>query len=82
MVVDQEIEQIAQDLPEDKQHHEVGAGDHAEQHADRNADRAEIPAFMRLLIHVIERVGVDDGPDGGDQHHHDGAKTIDIEADR
>src|SRR5688572_28424299 len=30
MVVRQDIEQIAQDLPEQKQHHEIRTGDHAE----------------------------------------------------
>ena len=38
VIVGEQIEQTADDLPEKEQHHEVDAGDHAEQHRDRKAD--------------------------------------------
>ena len=82
VVVNQEIEKIRQNLPEEKQHHEIAAGDHAKQHADGNAEQGEIPAFVRFLIHVVDGVGIDDRPDGGDEHHHDRAETVDVEAER
>ena len=76
----EEIKQIAQELPEYKKHDQVGAGDHAQQHTGSEPDQGEIPVFMGVLMHVPDRIGVDDRPNGGDQDHHDRAEPVDVEA--
>ena len=81
MVVDQDIEQVAQDLPEEKQHQEIGARHHAEEDEDGDAEHGEVSTFVGLLIHVVDGIGIDDCADRGDQDHHDGAEPIDVEAE-
>ena len=82
MVMGQEVEKIAQELPEQKQHHEIGTGDQAEQDEERQADEGQVPRFVRILVHVVDGIGVDDRADARDQYHHDGAEPVDVEADR
>ena len=82
MVMRKHIEEIAEDLPEEKQHHEIGAGDHTDQHEIRETDHRQIPARMAILIHVPDRVAVDDDADAGDQGHHDRAQPVHVEPDR
>ena len=55
------------------------AGNHAEQHRGREGDERQIPAIIGILVHVADGIGVDDGADTGDQHHHDRAQAVDIE---
>ena len=81
VVMGQEIEQIAQQLPEHEQHDEVRARDHAQQHERGERDQEEIPGFLGVLVHVPDGIGIDDRPDAGDQDHHDRAQPIDVEAD-
>ena len=44
-------------------------------------DHRQIAAGMGVLIHVPDRVGINDDTDAGDQGHHDRAQAINIKAD-
>ena len=81
MIVREHIEQVAENLPEEKQHHEIGARHHADQDKIRQANHGEIPAGVPVLIHVSRRVAVDDDAHAGDQRHHHRAQPVDVESD-
>ena len=80
MVVREQV-QVAEDLPKEKQPHQVAARDHADQDEVGETNQRQIPACMTILVHVACRVAVNDGADSRDQRHHDRAQPVDIESE-
>ena len=81
MIVREYVEQITENLPEEKEHHEIGAGHHADQDEVRQANHGEIPTGVPVLVHVSRGVGVDNDAHTGNQRHHDRAEAVDIESE-
>ena len=77
-VVGKQREQVAQKLPEHKQHDQVDARDHAQEDKCGKSNEREKPAIATILEHVIHRVAVDNGPDPRNQDHHDCAESVDV----
>ena len=66
---DQQVRREADALPADEQH-EVVVGEHQQQHRrDEQVEVAEEPAPARVVLHVADRVDVDQRADAGDQQH-------------
>ncbi len=81
-VVREQIEEVAQQLPAHKEHEEVDARHHAEQHEGREADERQKPAVAAILIQVADGVAVNDRAHPRDEHHHDRAEPVDAEPQR
>src|SRR5438034_9611852 len=58
-IVGKQREQVAQKLPEHKEHNQVDARDHAQEDKCGKYDEREKPAIATILEHVIHRVAVD-----------------------
>lgn len=81
IVVDEQVEQPTDELPEDEEHQKVAAGDHAEEDHGHQVEEAVEPGAAALLLHVANGETEDEKADGADQRQHDGGEAVDIEAE-
>ena len=77
IVVRKQGQKPAQQLPRDKEGHEIGARDHEEQRRNGERQHSLIPGLPLVLLQVTGRVAIEQSPDSRDDHHHDGSQTID-----
>ena len=69
-------------LPENKQHHEIVREHDAEHGEHEERERGEVTRLAFVIAHVAERVDVDERADAGDEDEHGLAQLIEGETER
>ncbi len=75
-VADQDVRRKANQLPKDKQHHEIVCQNDAEHREHKERQRREIAGFTFVIPHVAQRINVDQRSDARDHDEHRLAETI------
>ncbi len=81
-MADEDVGTDADQFPEDEHHHEVVREDDAEHREHEEREAGEVARLALVILHVAERINVDQRADGGDHEEHRLAELIDREADR
>ena len=81
VVVGQERQEPAQELPADDERDQVGACDHDQQRSDAQGQERVEARLGCVLLEVTRRVAVEQRPDAGDQDHHHRRQAVDGEHD-
>ena len=79
-VVRKQVERITEELPKHNEHDEVRARHHAEEDEDVESNEGEKAAVTAILVHVIDRIAIDDRADRRNQDHHHRAEPVDVKA--
>ena len=78
---DEQVRGQAHALPADEQQ-QVGVGEHEQQHrGDEEVEVGEEAPLVGVVLHVADRVHVDERPDEGDQHDEAHRQRVDEQAD-
>ena len=81
-MADQQIGTDADEFPEDEHHDEIVRENDAEHREHEEGERSEVAGLAGVVLHVAERVDVDERADAGDEHEHGLAQIVEDQSQR
>ncbi len=81
-MADQQIGTDADQFPENEHHDEIVRENDSEHGEHEKGEGREVAGFARVVLHVAERIDVDERADAGDQHEHRLAQIVENESKR
>ena len=81
-MADQQIGTHAHEFPEDEHHDEVVRKNDPEHREHEEGERSEVAGLAGVVLHVAERIDVDERADAGDEHEHGLAQIVEDQSQR
>ncbi len=81
-MADQQIGTDAHEFPENEHHDEIVRENDPEHREHEERERGEVAGLAGVVLHVAERVDVDEGADAGHEHEHGLAEIVEDQSQR